>query len=70
MCVLSHTVKALHLFRRSKQCLVVTTILNKQTNKQKETKPITNNNPWQFLRYKRASNQGRLQSSDLNTEKT
>ena len=41
MCVLSHTVKALHLFRRSKYCLVVTTILNKQ----KETKPKTNNNP-------------------------
>ena len=31
MCVLSHTVKALHLFRCSKHCLVVTTILNKQT---------------------------------------
>ena len=33
-------------------CLVVTTILNKQTIRNK-TK--TNNNHWQFLRYKRAS---------------
>ena len=49
MCVLSQTVKTLHLFRR---CLVVTTILNKQTIRNK-TK--TNNNPWQFLHYKRSS---------------
>ena len=41
MCMLSHTAKALHLFRRSKRCLVVTTILNKQTIRNK-TK--TNNN--------------------------
>ena len=53
MCVLSHTVKALHLFRCSKHCLVVKTILNKQIIRN-EIK--TNNNPWQFLRYKRVSN--------------
>ena len=41
MCVLSHTVKMLHLFRRSKHCLVVTTILNKQTIRNK-TKPNNN----------------------------
>ena len=38
MCVLSHTVKALRLFRRSKHCLVVTTILNKQTKKKQNQK--------------------------------
>ena len=42
MCVLSHTVKTLHLFRHSKHCLVVTTILNKQTKKkQKQKQTIT-----------------------------
>ena len=35
MCVLSHTVKTLHLFHRTKHCLVVTIILNKQTIRNK-----------------------------------
>ena len=39
--MLTHTVKALHLFCRSKHCLVVTTILNKQTNNKKQKQTIT-----------------------------